>query len=655
MSNYNIGAGLADITDPAIGLVMQGMADPSQVTTGVESRLYARTFIIEDPHSGRRVVLVTADIWSGTEAVKSEVIRRLAVAFNDTYNDDNVLICGTHTHSAPGGFSHHKLYENTGGGFDPHTFACIVSGIVLSIQNAHQNLSSGKIYIAKGDIEACGEQRSLPAYLNNPAAERAKYPGDTDKEIILLKFVALEANGEVPLGILSWYAIHPTDRGQKNTLVNGDNKGWAAHLFEQEMGTDYTARETFVAAFANANCGDVSGNVSTGVPDGAQDRMHMEDHGRKQFERARELFDVATEELDGGVAYRHTRVDMADVQLTDRSGNRTFAAALGLSFAAGSKEDSVPRIQVGAVTMDSFNLKEGLVEGQISPSERLAQGAIIAGLGATFGTTTDSPAFVNGHLPKPIILRPGLLSPPITPNVLPLQIIRIGNLVITAVPGELTTMAGRRLRETVLSALQGDGVNHLALATYANAYSQYITTKEEYDAQHYEGASTLFGPHTLAAYQQEFSKLAQSLINNTQMNSGPNPPTPSAPTVQRVTFRNLSGKSTKIEIFGPKENFNSFVDIHVPLLGSPEINLEPGNDQAYLLPDDLSEFKIRLDGDSQNIAQSIHPQQLVVIERNGTGSVMDYLPPNVPLQDISTIGRFAPSKALHSVLHVMMN
>jgi neutral ceramidase len=45
--------------------------------------------------------------------------------------------------------------------------------------------------------------------------------------------------------------------------------------------------QPFVAAFANANCGDVSGNVELGrIPDGIGDRARMQKHGRRQFEAA---------------------------------------------------------------------------------------------------------------------------------------------------------------------------------------------------------------------------------------------------------------------------------------------------------------------------------------------------------------------------------
>jgi neutral ceramidase len=61
------------------------------------------------------------------------------------------------------------------------------------------------------------------------------------------------------------------------------------------------------------------------------------------------------------------------------------------------------------------------------------------------------------------------------------------------------------------------------MAAYANDYSQYVTTKEEYDMQHYEGASNLFGPFTLHAYQQEFRKLSIALRTGKQVGPGPWP------------------------------------------------------------------------------------------------------------------------------------
>ena len=42
----------------------------------------------------------------------------------------------------------------------------------------------------------------------------------------------------------------------------------------------------------------------------------------------------------------------------------------------------------------------------------------------------------------------------------------------------------------------------VVIAGLTNTYSSYVTTIEEYSIQRYEGASTIFGPHTLDAYIQ---------------------------------------------------------------------------------------------------------------------------------------------------------
>jgi neutral ceramidase len=115
------------------------------------------------------------------------------------------------------------------------------------------------------------------------------------------------------------------------------------------------------------------------------------------------------------------------------------------------------------------------------------------------------------HGVKPVALRPGSQQPPGAPEVLPVQIVRIGQLALLAVPAELTTMAGRRLVSTVRPVLAPLGVKHLVLAGYANAYAGYVTTREEYQVQDYEGASTHFGEWTLAAYRQQMRELARAM------------------------------------------------------------------------------------------------------------------------------------------------
>ena len=55
------------------------------------------------------------------------------------------------------------------------------------------------------------------------------------------------------------------------------------------------------------------------------------------------------------------------------------------------------------------------------------------------------------------------------------------------------------------------GIEIVAVAGYANDFLGYVATREEYEVQHYEGASTLYGPWTQAGYAQEFARLAADI------------------------------------------------------------------------------------------------------------------------------------------------
>lgn len=102
------------------------------------------------------------------------------------------------------------------------------------------------------------------------------------------------------------------------------------------------------------------------------------------------------------------------------------------------------------------------------------------------------------------------------PDVIPISIFRVGQLFILNIPAEFTTMAGRRVRKAVRKVLMMNGVVQdpvITIAGLANSYAHYVTTFEEYGGQRYEAASTLYGPHTLAAYIQEFRRIASDMIN----------------------------------------------------------------------------------------------------------------------------------------------
>jgi len=310
--------------------------------------------------------------------------------------------------------------------------------------------------------------------------------------------------------------------GMKNRLISADNKGYAEELFETNKG--------IVSAFANSCCGDNSPNMKYGRPDGVHDFERTVEFGTKQYIKAVQLFDDAVEELTGSIDYRQTYVDMNHCLIEGEEGKRTWPAAMGLGMSKGSMEDS---------TGPGF-WSEGVRRSDVGDIPRLVDtilGLLSILYGVQWPLSLDDD-YVEGHGEKPVLFPWGLARDnglAMIPHILPLQIIKLGSLALIAHPGEITTMAGRRLRKTVLDILNGAGVNHAVVAAYAGAFCSYTTTAEEYDIQCYEGASTLYGPWTLQAYQQENARLARAMKNDKPVPSGQQPPDYSSKFTSRDT------------------------------------------------------------------------------------------------------------------------
>ncbi|XP_030058950.1 putative neutral ceramidase C isoform X2 [Microcaecilia unicolor] len=531
---YLIGVGRADCTGPLADAPLMGYANADQVAGGLHTRQYSRAFIVAEPDGSGRVVFVSADIGMVSQRLRLEVIKQLKAKYGDLYRQDNVIMSGTHTHSGPAGYFQYTLFLISGKGFIKSTFDALVSGIIKSIDLAHQNMKSGKIFINKGDVENSQINRSPFSYLQNPDAERSRYKSNTDKEMVVLKMV--DSNNQ-PLGIISWFAVHPVSMNNTNHLVSSDNMGYASYLFEQEQNKgQLPGQGPFVAAFASSNLGDVSPNtqgphcINTGescdnpnsyCPVGGAKMCIAMGPGNDMFEstriigehiysKAKELYGTASVEIKGPIKFAHQWVDMSNVtvQLNSTHTGNTCKPALGYSFAAGTIDG------VGAL-----NFTQGTVEGD--PFWDAVRDMLLA---------KPSNETVDCHKPKPILFSTGEMLKPLPwhPDIVDVQIITIGSLAIAAIPGEFTTMSGRRLREAIKKEFESEGTPgmNVVVSGLCNIYTHYITTYEEYQVQRYEAASTIYGPHTLSAYIQLFNNLARAIAKDTvkDLPKGPEPP-----------------------------------------------------------------------------------------------------------------------------------
>jgi neutral ceramidase len=487
-----VGRSLADITLPVVGVPMMGFVRADQISEGLHQRQYARTFVIADASGQTRLALVTCDIAFPTHTLKLAVLDRLRAKFGDRYGHANVLLAATHTHGAPGGYHHHISAGPLGGGFYGQCFDALAEGIVESIVAADADLKPGQILLAQRDVEGAGVNRSRVAYMNNPAAERARYASDVDTTMTLLKF----ARGDGPVGMLNWFAVHGTSMNYHNKLISGDNKGYAAYAVEQAHGTRYTGRPEFVAAFAQSNAGDVTPNLNlNNTGPGKTDVESTRIIGARQARVAEMLFGQAREPLRGPLVFRHVFVDFSELavagEFTGAGPQRTCPSALGYAFAAGSTEDGGGH----PLFREGMKATNPLIDNMAR---------------ANFPDLAPTDELRQCQKPKAVLLATGLGKPPAQEQALPLEVVRIGQLILAVGPAEFTTMAGRRVRATLGKEL-GVDPRYVVIAGYANDYANYVTTREEYESQQYEGGSTVFGPWTEAGYRQEFVRLARAL------------------------------------------------------------------------------------------------------------------------------------------------
>jgi neutral ceramidase len=511
--HYLLGVGKADITGPVVEINMMGYADPKQLGTGLRQRLYSRAFIVGSiDNPAERFVYLVLDTQSGDTAVRFGILDGLRALGSDysMYGHDNLAVTGTHSHSGPGAWLNYLLPQITSKGFDKQSYRAIVDGCLLSIRRAHEGLAPGVLSVATGKVFGANINRSLFAYLANPDEERARYnissedDGSVEKDMTLLKFQ--RASDKKSIGVLTWFPTHGTSMLGNNTLISGDNKGVAADLLEKKIrGTD-DAAEGFVAGFSQANMGDVSPNVlgawcedGTGnmcsfrnstCNDGRSQKCHargphfrVKDNGasscyeigRRQYEGALRLYEQLGQSPQyiqaGGVRAVHTFHDMSNFNFTLPNGTdvRTCPAAMGYSFAAGTSDGP------GAFDFTQHNS---------DPSNTSPVWAVVGGFLKKAGKEQ-----VACQYPKPILLDVGEVKRPYewTPNIVDIQLFRVGQMVIIVSPGEATTMAGRRWKEAIAqksSALFGKELGGakpvVVLGGPSNSYTHYITTEEEY-------------------------------------------------------------------------------------------------------------------------------------------------------------------------------
>lgn len=513
----------------------------SQATT-----LHTRAMCIKELDNNSFLIISNSEICFITHSVRRDVLKRLKSVYPEAgYTDDNIMLTSSHTHSGPGGYNEYPMYNITVPGFHKEILDGIVSSIVEAIVEARTNLKNAKIEFIKGAFDKeikIGYNRSLKSYNSNPEVEKIPYGKEHlafDRTMYLIK--ATEEKTDNPIGQINWFGMHGTSIGNKNTALHYDNKGFASEFFE-----NYFSEKEIIGIFAQGVTGDVSPNYhgpnqQKKVENNIEKQIKKAEwNGEQQFLKAKDLFESNKIEsqisgsIDVEIIYKDfSKIKVLPEYVRGSEQAETTVASHGMAFLRGTPIDGkgapdiLAYISIVAIWfvkqyemfISLFMPEEARKEIRNKYRIQGKKNVFIEGGARKILGTTKIDKFVIPNSIDPVIgefkkeyINGGLSEHTWVPHILPFQICIIGSFAIVGIPCEITTIASKRLKDSLFEILKKRGVDNIIISPYSNDYMGYITTSEEYDNQSYEGGHTMFGRWSLGAMQTILCSLASEML-----------------------------------------------------------------------------------------------------------------------------------------------
>lgn len=408
-----VGIAKVDITPDINGLkvCLNGYTDRKKaLATGVRDRLYARAIVMSD-QDGKLFGLVGTDLCYIATDLRDDVLKRLSP---QGFNDDNLTIAATHTHSSFGGYDRTFIAKILFAPFDQRVFDHTAERIARAVSEAKKDMREAKIEIGSVDMEGMNRSRLDPAFVfGDGKAGQAiqpnpeKYP--VDERMTVLKITQADSDR---VCVVIHYAAHPTILSPKNMQISADFCGVLCKKVEDTFGDDA------VALFLNGTLGDTA-PLPDWTDDLATEIAQMADYGDK-------LADAVGRALEGVHPFEGERIFCKTVRV---------------------KAPKVVIRQLKKLTVPSFLSKL--------------------------------------FYPK---------------REIPYQVIRMGNLILLAVCGELTTEVGNELNKMCPA-----DAKCLVIAP-ANSYVGYIVTPKQYEDGGYASDTCFFGPNAITYVKDAFQK-----------------------------------------------------------------------------------------------------------------------------------------------------
>ncbi|NIR49415.1 hypothetical protein GWO43_12985 [candidate division KSB1 bacterium] len=523
---FMAGAAKVDITPPP-GYPMGGFAVAGKFSRGWWTRLYAKAIYLQDI-DGNRIALVSCDLQSMPAGLADKVAQIVGQQIKTAHPDsaflgrEQIILVGTHTHHSPGNFFSSAGYNaiaSPQSGFDKILFAFLASRIARAIYHAVSAREPAVLKQASIQLPNLSRNRSLPAFEKNPVQERnailsqaadseqaqlSDLPPSVVSEVALqavdntltvFEVTAKDPAKKIPIAVAAFFAAHPTVMGPETQVYSSDVFGVASTLVEQQLRRQSFDGTPVVAIFNGAE-GDVSLNWTD------QNRNNTLRLGNTLAEGILEGMSKAKQLTNGELSFRYRMLEIKDSKVTDLYDE---ADALCVSTEEmRTAKDPYPGIgtfggaEDGRTIFYDFGLREGFTSEECDAKQGYKAFLLKEVLSKVLQIPEES---IIGKLAEDIVKQALKL-----PTEIPLGVYSIGSTVFVTLPGEFTVALGNRIRNTIQKKTGADSVILIGLA---NEYLSYFTTPSEYNAQHYEGASTMYGQVAGLFIEQELGRVTE--------------------------------------------------------------------------------------------------------------------------------------------------
>lgn len=433
--------------------------------------LRLRAILLEDD-AGDRVALLSGDFWSASAAVLQHLADLVEAVPALHLDRARLFFAGTHTHSSLGGLHESPFYATYAGdywcsrGFDDDLAQQVASQLLALLYRAEAALEDAVAERGAAVFDQHSINRSYGAFVRNalPGFDPSPLAGEASQRTAInpaLKLVRFRSAADPARTLGVWGAVncHATALGKNHVKCNADFIGTASAMLE---GADASAAVPWVL------CAGAMGDVDP-QPAGLGRQAFVDERKASEAQSVAQMLNLA-----GALAAAVRAATWEPPALIAKlTALKTYAFA--------------PAAKVGAEQLPALPM----VGDPVLAGSELAKGQC-----AEEGSRDLSPGTAP-HWPKSQL---NLITQTANADVrrhtpfLPLSIFKLGGAMwLVGLPGEPTTTMGRSIEARLRALAAGAEV---MVCGVTGDYSGYFVTRAEYEAQHYEGASCLWGRHS---------------------------------------------------------------------------------------------------------------------------------------------------------------